>query len=59
VELRIACTERVKTILRASHTKDITPGKVGYLSNEVRKRLADELKEISGFGREIMKKSSR
>jgi hypothetical protein len=52
--LGVACTKKVETILPKLDTHDITPGKIGRLRNEVRKRLADELKEIDGIVRTIM-----
>jgi len=53
-ELGIACTEKVKTILPELDTKDITPGKIGRLRNQVRERLAEELREIDGIVHAIM-----
>ena len=55
-ELGMACAEKVKKILPGLETKDITPGKIGRLRNEVRKRLADELKEIDEIVKRIIKK---
>jgi methylase of polypeptide subunit release factors len=55
-ELGMRCAEKVKKILPGLETKDITPGKIGRLRNEVRKRLADELSEIDGLVKAIMKK---
>ena len=55
-ELGMRCAEKVKKILPDLETKDITPGKIGRLRNEVRKRLADELKEIDGVVKTIMKR---
>jgi hypothetical protein len=55
-ELGIACTEKVKTILPELDTKDITPGKIGRLRNQVRERLAEELREIDGVVKNILKK---
>jgi hypothetical protein len=57
--LGIHCTDKVKKLLPTLDTKGITPGKIGRLRNEVRKRLVDELKEIDGIVKEIMKKSSK
>jgi hypothetical protein len=54
--LGVACTEKVGTILPKLDTKAITPGKIGRLRNEVRKRLADELKEIDDLVQTILKK---
>jgi SAM-dependent methyltransferase len=55
-ELGMRCAEKVKKILPGLETKDITPGKIGRLRNEVRKRLADELKEIDDLVQTILKK---
>jgi hypothetical protein len=55
-ELSIKCTERLKQALPTMDTKDITPGKIGRLRNQVREVLKDELFEIHGIVRAIMKK---
>ena len=55
-ELGMHCTEKVKKILPDLDTKDITPGKIGRLRNEVRKRLAVELREIDGLVQKILRK---
>jgi len=54
--LGIQCTQRVKELLPTLDTKDITPGKIGRLRNQVRKGLKHELAEIDGIVRGMMKR---
>ena len=55
-KLGIQCTQRVKELLPTLDTKDITPGKIGRLRNQVRKGLKHELAEIDGIVRGMMKR---
>ena len=48
--------DRYDRLLPDLDMKDITAGKIGRLRNEVTKRLADELKEIDGIVRRILRK---
>jgi hypothetical protein len=52
----IDCAEKVKKLLPELETKDITPGKIGRLRNEVRERLKEELAEIDGIVKKVMGK---
>jgi SAM-dependent methyltransferase len=52
--LGMQCAEKVKKILPKLDTEDITPGKIGRLRNQVREKLADELKEIDRIVKGIM-----
>jgi hypothetical protein len=52
----LALPDRYDCSLPNPDTKDITPGRIGRLRNEVRKRLADELREIDGLVQRILKK---
>ena len=54
--LGIESTKRVKQLLPTLDTKDITPGKIGRLRNQVREGLKQELAEIDGIVRGMMKK---
>jgi len=54
--LGIKRTQRVKQALPTFDTKDITPGKIGRLRNQVRDVLKDELAEIDGIVRGMMKR---
>lgn len=55
-QLGIKCTEHVKEALPTLDTKDITPGKIGRLRNQVREVLKDDLAEIDGIVRGMMKR---
>lgn len=55
-ELGICCAEKVKNILPELDTKDITPGKIGRLRNQVREKLKGELKEIDGIVKVVLKR---
>jgi hypothetical protein len=55
-KLGIECTKKVTQLLPTLDTKEITPGKIGRLRNDVREKLSDELKEIDVIVRKIMVK---